>query len=675
MTRSSAADPLYLGIDTGGTYTDAVLWSPEHGLVAKAKALTTRHDLAEGIAEAAGRVMDKAQCEPGSIALVSMSTTLATNALVEGHGGRAALVMIGFDDADIKRAGLSEAIGSDPLIRCAGGHDVHGRARPLELSALESALDTLQDDAGSVAICSYFAVRNPEHEIHVRDLVYGKTGLPVTCSFELSSKLGGPKRALTTLLNARLISTITRLVEATQRFLMSRSIDAPLMIVRGDGALVLADVAIAKPIETILSGPAASVVGAHHLTGHDKAIVSDIGGTTTDIAILQDGRPRIEPDGAIVGGYRTMVEAVAMQTFGLGGDSEVQLEPGGLVPRILLGPGRIVPLSLLATKFPEFVHATLDRQLGSDNTGRQDGRLAFLTGSGGNRIAGLSTPEKTMLEQLSAGPVALDRLIDINSKMAHLKKLVAKGLVHISGVTPSDAAHVRKLQDNWDMEAAIKGTDLFARRRDGRGKAVAENGSAISEMILSAVKRRSAEVILATAMDEDGLDGASTVALPIVQNALDGKPAIGAMHIALDRPVIGLGASARLHYSGLDRILGTDVDIPDDSDVANALGAVVGQVRVKTEAIITQPQPDRFHVTAGEVTAIAGSQEGAIAMAEELVREHAKTMAEAAGAAEPAIRVSRDIRTASVEDREMFVEALITAVASGRPRIANENSA
>ncbi|MER9593309.1 hydantoinase/oxoprolinase family protein, partial [Mesorhizobium australicum] len=112
--------PLFLGIDTGGTYTDAVLWShtegPQHGpnkgkVLAKAKALTTRHDLAVGISGAVDAVLRNARTDPADIKLVSMSTTLATNALVEGQGGRVALVMIGFSETDLARDGLKAALG------------------------------------------------------------------------------------------------------------------------------------------------------------------------------------------------------------------------------------------------------------------------------------------------------------------------------------------------------------------------------------------------------------------------------------------------------------------------------------------------------------------------------------------------------------------------------------
>ncbi len=349
-SQTPPASALFLGIDTGGTYTDAVLWDeaagPHGKVLAKAKALTTRHDLAVGISGAVDAVLEKAAVDPSAIKLVSMSTTLATNALVEGQGGRVALVMIGFAEKDLERDGLKAALGSDPVIFCPGGHDVHGNAQPLDLSSLEAALPELETGVSGFAVCAYFATRNPAHENAARDLIRESTGLPVTASHELSAKLGGPRRALTTLLNARLIAMIDRLVAATEGFLEKRGIAAPLMVVRGDGALVSARMPRERPIETILSGPAASLVGARHLTGLADAVVSDIGGTTTDVAVLDGGRPRLDPEGATVGGFRTMVEAVAMRTFGLGGDSEIALEDGGLEPKILLGPRRLVPLAL-----------------------------------------------------------------------------------------------------------------------------------------------------------------------------------------------------------------------------------------------------------------------------------------------------------------------------------------
>ena len=348
--------PILLGIDTGGTYTDAVLYDElSRRIVATAKALTTRHDLAVGIRGGAEAVLKGSGVNPESVALVSLSTTLATNALVEGQGGRVGLVLIGFDNAAASRAGIADALRGDPCVRIGGGHDAAGRqCEALELQALDRAISELGGSVAAFAVAGMFSVRNPEHEIAVRDRLRACTGLPVTCGHELSSRLDGPRRAMTCVLNARLVPTIQRLLDAAERSFDALGVSAPMMVVRGDGALVGAEVARLKPVETILSGPAASLVGASHLTGEHDALVSDIGGTTTDYALLVDGRPRIDSDGASVGGFRTMVEAVAMRTVGLGGDSEVRWGAAGRGAeaghRLLIGPRRLVPLSLLATE-------------------------------------------------------------------------------------------------------------------------------------------------------------------------------------------------------------------------------------------------------------------------------------------------------------------------------------
>ncbi|HEV7253220.1 MAG TPA: hydantoinase/oxoprolinase family protein [Mesorhizobium sp.] len=662
--------PLFLGLDTGGTFTDAVLWSEEGGVRAKAKALTTRHDLAVGISEAADKVLAAGGVPPEAVKLVSMSTTLATNALVEGQGNRAALVMIGFGEADLARDGLAQALGSDPVVFCPGGHDVHGNPRPLDLGPLEEALPGLAKTVSGFAVCAYFATRNPAHENSVREKIREKTGLPVTASHELSAKLGGPRRALTTLLNARLVGMIDRLVAATEGFLAARGIRAPLMVVRGDGALVSAGFARARPIETILSGPAASLVGARVLTGLDAAIVSDIGGTTTDVAVLENGRPRLDPDGATVGGFRTMVEAVAMRTTGLGGDSEVSLEEGGLAPKLKLGPRRLVPLSLLGVAHGAFLREHLERQLRAPNPGRMDGRFAVRTGLPESFSAGLSAAEAKLYQRIGAEPLPLDTGLSSTAQLATLDRLVARGLVHLCGFTPSDAAHVLNRQSNWSRDTALLGAELFGRKRDGRGAPVATGAEALAHRVLEAVTRASAEAILETALFEDGFDGREMLTSPLVQRALDGRGGVSRLSLSLDRPVVGLGASAGLHYAGLPRLLGVPCEVPTDADVANALGAVAGQVRVSAEAGITQPQEGVFRVASAREVRDFSSGAAALEAAAEAVRGLAAEKAEAAGADRAEIEFFREEDWATVEGKRMLIAARVVAVAAGRPRIA-----
>ena len=257
-----------LGIDTGGTYTDAVLIEDDATVLASAKSLTTRQDLAIGVGRAVEAVLASAKIAPEAVAMAALSTTLATNALVEGQGLRVALICAGFKDADLDRQGLREALKGDPVLFAAGGHSHSGvEAKQLDREAVSAFIDSVSEQVTGFAIAGRFATRNPAHELEIAVLVRDATGLPTTCSHHLSSRLNGPKRAVTAVLNARLVGMIDALIGRAEQRLRDLGIDAPLMVVRGDGALMSTAQARTRPIETILCGPAASIVGARWLTG------------------------------------------------------------------------------------------------------------------------------------------------------------------------------------------------------------------------------------------------------------------------------------------------------------------------------------------------------------------------------------------------------------------------
>ncbi|WEJ15272.1 hydantoinase/oxoprolinase family protein [Sinorhizobium prairiense] len=664
---------LLLGIDTGGTYTDAVLFSEATGVVAKAKALTTRHDLAEGVSGAVEAVLAKARVPVSAISLVSLSTTLATNALVEGQGGRAGLIMIGFAPEDLKRDGLQEALGSDPVLFLPGGHNVHGGETPLDMSALDAALPALGSQVSSFAIAGYFAVRNPDHEKRVRDRIREVSHLPVTCSHELSSKLGGPRRALTTLLNARLVSMIDRLIGSCEDFLKARGIDVPMMVVRGDGALISAAEARLRPIETILSGPAASLVGARYLTGLDNAVVSDIGGTTTDVAVLEKGRPRLDAEGAVVGGFRTMVEAVAMRTYGLGGDSEVKINDRGLKAKLDLGPRRFLPLSLAAALHGDAVLSVLERQLRAPHAGRHDGRLAVRTGLPDHLASGLQPQEQALYGRIGMVPVALADLLVSTPQKATLDRLVARGLVHICGLTPSDAMHVLGRQAQWNGAAARLGLEIAARTKDGSGQPIAASVEALAKLIVDRLTRQSSEAILQACLSEDGaaIDPAASLA---VDRALKREPGIVRFSISLDRPLVGLGASAPVYYPAIAEMLSTEAAIPAEADVANAVGAVVGQVRATITVFVTTPEEGIFIVNGAGASERFVDQQEAFGVARRRAETMALESARANGAEEPAAVLREEIDAPEVEGSRKLIEARFIASASGRPRIAHHAS-
>lgn len=473
---------LLLGVDTGGTYTDAVLIRDEREVVASAKSLTTRHDLSVGIGGAIEAVLSQSGVDVADIGMASLSTTLATNALVEGQGGRVGLVYIGFGERDLDSHGLNEALAGDPAIILSGGHNhAGGEAVPLDETALLAWLDT-DIGASGFAVAAQFATRNPAHELRAAQLISEITGRPVSCSHHLSAKLNGPKRALTALLNARLIGMIARLIEKAEGKLQELGIDAPLMVVRGDGALISAVQARERPIETILSGPAASIVGARWMTGADHALVSDIGGTTTDVAVLRDGKPAIDPAGAQVGGWRTMVEAVAMRTTGLGGDSEVHVIDEGLQGGLTLGPRRVVPVSLMVLDAPELVHAVLDEQLRSPTPGEHDAR--FVRKVAGMDASGIANKDVALLERIGVMPHPVGKILRSRLEGSALRRLVARGLVQISGPTPSDASHVLGRLDEWDKSAAEKAMALLSRKRSGSGDVISEDSKHMAQMIV-----------------------------------------------------------------------------------------------------------------------------------------------------------------------------------------------
>ena len=657
-----------LGIDTGGTYTDAVLIKDDTNILAKAKALTTRQDLAIGVGAAVRMVLSEASIDASVISLASLSTTLATNALVEGQGGRVALIYVGFSASDLKAHGLLDALKGDPVCVLEGGHLHDGlEASQLDERPLIAFLQKHKDDVSSFAVAAQFATRNPAHENRTIDLVRQITAKPVSASHQLSAKLGGPKRALTALLNARLVGMIDALIGRAETVLREIGISAPMMVVRGDGALMSSGQARDRPIETILSGPAASIVGARWLTGITHALVSDIGGTTTDVAILKDGRPVIDPDGARVGPYRTMVEAVAMRTTGLGGDSEVHFVSEGLSGGVTLGPRRLVPVALMAAEAPDIIMPALEAQRRTTTPGEFDGR--FVRAVRGINIDGLMPRDVAFLERIGDQAHLLGSILRTRMEQSALKRLVERGLVQVAGVTPSDAAHVLGHLDVWNSDAARMALQLFGRRRTGAGEVVARDPKKLAEIIVDQLTHQTGISLLQAALAEERLDE-NLASHILMQMGLGNHSGILRINTGLNIPVVGLGASAQNYYPAVGKCMGCEMILPLDGGVANAIGAIVGRIIMRRSGTITTPSEGRYrvHLESGPEDFI--DKVVAFQRLEDGLRVAAKKAALVAGANDIEVAINRDIKTAQVEAREIFVEATITVEASGRPRIA-----
>jgi N-methylhydantoinase A/oxoprolinase/acetone carboxylase beta subunit len=498
--------------------------------------------------------------------------------------------------------------------------------------------------------------------LQARALIVNATAKPVTLSCELSSSLDAPRRALTATLNARLIARVSGLIDAVGRAMAQLGIVCPLMIVKGDGSLALAHSVASRPIETVLSGPAASLVGAQWLSGLQSFIMSDMGGTTTDLGVLMQGRPRVNEEGAEVGGWRTMVRAIDVRTIGLGGDSEVALGAAG---KLTINPQRIVPVSLLGHRYPQ-VLAMLEADLADvDGGGALHGRFVLLPfgARAGNSTTELPAREAEVLCQVSEAPQPLRRLATSLQAQRAITALQKKGLVQVGGFTPSDAAHVLGLQDNWSHAAAVLAAQLGCRLREMK-LPTPERTRAYAQLVWSETVRLTAKAILDTAcgftLPEDRL----------VQAVCSGEDAVGLTHVSMRPgvPVVAVGGPVKVYYGEVGKRLGCEMVFPDFCDVANAVGAATGVVAqtVRVEVHGDGSGVFRLHSTVGsqQFSDAASALEAATALASESALDAVRAM----GAAHPQVQieVSKTFFPNAVDDRGLM-EAVVLAQGMGRP--------
>lgn len=324
-----------IGIDTGGTYTDAVLLDTHEkgarSVKRKSKAFTTHHDLALGIRDSVER-LDIAEFEKGQIEKVVLSTTLATNSIVEGDLHNVGLILIGDKP--------NGELATKYIKTVSGRINIKGRVlRDINREETEKAIDELILNVDSIAVSGLASVRNPVLEQKVKTIIQNAYDIPVMCGHEYVSELGFLERTNTVVINAGLLPIIGRFIKAIKTVLEELDIKAPVFVVKGDGSIAKIDAIQKKPIDTVLSGPAASMIGAINLTGISDAVVADMGGTTTDTGIVRHKRVELSADGATIGSWKIRIKSAKLYTFGLGGDSLIAVRNGA----VEVGPKRVRP--------------------------------------------------------------------------------------------------------------------------------------------------------------------------------------------------------------------------------------------------------------------------------------------------------------------------------------------
>lgn len=575
---------LGLGIDTGGTYTDAVIYDFESNTIVKsAKSLTIKEDLTQGINNVISKI-------PGEllkdIRLVSLSTTLATNACVEGKGSRAVLILMGCDAETVRKYGHEYGLPDyREMIFIDGGHNQMGeRICEPDWELLKKKVMECEYGTDSFGIVQLWGMRNPEFEKKAKELIRQWTGKPVVCGYELTAEINFLRRASSTLLNAQLIPLINGFIDAVKLSMKSNSIDAPLVIVRGDGSLMSEDFAREKPVETLLSGPSASIAGAMKLTGKKDCVIVDMGGTTSDLAVVKAGRPKLASEGAVVGNWRTGTKSISIETTGLGGDSMIGFDNND---ELTIGPVRVAPLSWLANRWSyildDLESMNIRKSKHSSSLCEFYYLIRDLPASGD-----FTEEEKRIVSALKNGPLSILKLSDAVGTSIYeirLKSLEKYGIVMKSGLTPTDLLHLSGDYRVWSTEAARLGAEIMARRLNMKvDELIYKVNRKIKEKLYFNITR-----MLIENEDEYILSGkTSKQAEDLIMMGYNGKKA--GRHISCSFStgfdLVGIGAPIHIYLPDVAHALNTGCIIPEFAEVANAVGAITSNIMVEEEVII-----------------------------------------------------------------------------------------
>ncbi|PKN40993.1 MAG: hydantoinase/oxoprolinase [Deltaproteobacteria bacterium HGW-Deltaproteobacteria-18] len=539
-----------IGIDTGGTYTDATVLDRSSGRVlAGVKTPTTPHDPALAIGRSLEKVLLASGANPDAIELVTVSTTLATNALVEDKGAEVGLFVIGHD----KRLHIPAA----DMRFIPGGHKARGiESEPLGMDFLIQGIAAMKGRVDAYAVCAMLAFEDPTHELVATKAIELMDPKPVFCSHQASTRPGMEERAATAVLNARLLPVMQDFLRGIARSMERLGLSCPVRIVRGDCQSMDLPEAVRNSSATVASGPAATALFGGHAAAGETALIVDVGGTTTDITLVREGRPVVREEGMTIGSWRTHVRAVEMYTVGLGGDSLTRVENG----RLCLGPARVVPLSQ--------IHLHLDGAALESMTRPEAWLGADLCAQCVQLAPGTEPKDDPILRWLAehgpATPVRLRQELALaeSSLEKAIARLQAARRVITCGFTPTDALHVLGRLDLGDARPAMAGAGVLAALLNLAPQAfcdlVLEKAHAtIATTILCALGNREVGPALARLIQEPGRDTLLDITIKV-------------------RPrIIGIGAAAPFLLPAVAARLGTEAIFPEHYEVGNALGAAL----------------------------------------------------------------------------------------------------
>lgn len=534
-----------IGIDTGGTYTDGVLIDlADQTVLATAKSPTTHYELSRGISLCLRDILLGSKVKPQDVDLVAVSTTLATNAVVEDKGDKVGLIVAGF------ARHISLPVVSTLYID--GGHTIHGdEEAPLDMELLIQAVSDLKDHVDAYVVCAAMSIKNPTHEKVMAKAISMIDPLPVFMSHEVSQRPGVKERAATAVLNARLRPVMEDFLVGMQDALVALGLAYNVMIIRGDATPMNIVDTPRQAASTVASGPAATAWYGLSFAPDDDAVIVDVGGTTTDITMVKGRKPSLTKEGSLIGGWQTHVDSVKMSTIGAGGDSYAALDAKA---ELTVGPDRVFPFSM-ATEIPppkEWLGKGLQCRLvaiSPDLTEEEAGHDPILEHlyKHGPATPGLLTSHFQMAE------ITL---------VSHLRDLVKMQLAFETGFTPTDALHVLGELEFGDSEMARQGAEIL-------GAECGMGAEEFSREVLYQIGKKIEVAILDHVLVEE------------TGKTLSGfypgyrKSPVLDLHFQLKLGIVGIGAAARFILPQVAQRLGAQLVFPDHYEVGNAMGAIL----------------------------------------------------------------------------------------------------
>ncbi len=659
---------LGIGIDTGGTYTDAVIYDFESKKVlGSAKSLTTKYDLTEGIL---GAIDGLPKDLTKQAKMISLSTTLATNACVEDKGGRAKLIFFGGEKDILDKYGKQYGLppSEDICIQESYTSFSGNTEKEPDWCAFEKAIEQGFENLDGVGIIEMNSMKNGAvNEKKAKEIFEQKYNIPVVCGNELFSELNSLRRGASTLLNAGLFPVISEFLASVKKALIARNITPEtIVIVRSDGSLMSEKFASLRPVETLLCGPAASAVGCTHLANNPNSIVVDMGGTTTDIAFIKNGAPVTVTGGVSIGKWKTFVNGLYVKTFGLGGDTAVHY----IGEKLYLEDYRIVPLCVAAASYPNVLENLKNLKPRKHSKFLYEHYILIKDISQSPRY---TDEEKAFCLALKEKPLLIsDAAQAVGKDIYTLKvdRLIKDGVVQLCGLTPTDIMHIKGDFNKYNSEASILGAQFVAANLN-------VSVEDICNLVYNEVKKKLYINIVKAMLENkypDYMKNGISVEVEkfIVENYNEaGNPdKLFSTMFTTGYSLIGVGAPIRVFLEDVAKMLGTQAFIPENYEVANALGAIVGSISASC-SIEIQPNNSEenaagYIVFGKNGNAVFEELEEAIEYAVSEAKENAKAEAKKRGA-KGEITVSCEVNTNEVDSRDgaVYLSTIVTAYAVG----------